>query len=93
MSKYGLLSTYSSVLCNGRGEKFACANFGDANRLRLSVNADCEAYEARIAELEAERDALQQKLDAVVHELSLFGKPSHERIHAAIAIVEGRDNG
>ena len=46
-----------------------------------------------VEKLIAERDALQRKLDAVVYELSLFGKPSHERIHAAIAIVEGRDNG
>ena len=67
-------------------------------------NADCEAYEARIAALEAERDELRRKLDA------LKPKPPECAIDEpggdeddwiawdeAMAnyrlIVEGRDNG
>lgn len=54
MGRYGLLTTYSNTLCNQRGEQFVCNSFGDANRLRLSIDAGCNAYEQRIAELTAE---------------------------------------
>lgn len=43
-------------------------NSNQAKRIAKRHNADCDRYEARIAELEAERDELKRRLDAVVME-------------------------
>jgi chromosome segregation ATPase len=87
---WGLKDTYSAILCNSDGDEYRLQSHKEADSLRRKLNADCDAYEARIAELEGKLANERSRIMAEVPELAQQAMDI-EDLRAELAKANRRD--